>query len=405
LPASGSNLATFWTIHYHPGQTFLPASGLTMKPSRLPVILSTLPAVAISSALLAQPGTINPDAAALPASRTVPAENLAAARIDRNWQIPKTSWGHPDLQGIWSSDDMRGVPRDRPQAMAEREFLTEEEFARRAGNDQAGLKRATNDESFLRNEFGTRTFGYTSMVVAPANGRLPPMTEAAMARAGPRDRGTFGNGPFNTFEDFTLYDRCITRGIVGSVIPVLYGNGMRILQTPEHVVISYEMIHDTRIIPLQDQSFIDGRIRQYLGNSRARWEDDTLVIETRNLTDRTSIGSNGNGTRHSEQMVITERMTRVDPDMIDYYITVEDPPTYTEPFTLRLTITAQPGYQLYEYSCHEGNGAVGNTLSGERFYESKVAEALAAGLPPPARGEGNIYATPEEGAELINVGP
>jgi hypothetical protein len=164
------------------------------------------------------------------------------------------------------------------------------------------------------------------------------------------------------------------------------------------------MIHDTRIIPLDNKPFLAGEIRQYLGNSRAHWEDETLVIESHNFTDRTSIGGNGNGIRHSEDLVLTERMTRVDNEQIDYYITVDDPKTYTDSFTLRFTITSQPGYQVYEYSCHEGNSAVRNTLSGEREFERQVAEALAKGLPVPTReNTGNIYGLPEEGAEVRNV--
>jgi hypothetical protein len=339
------------------------------------------------------------------ATRSAPAESTAASRNDTNWQMPRTSWGHPNLEGIWTSDDMRGVPTNRQPQFAERTSLTEEEFAERASRDQAGMDRAVNSETFLRNEYGVRTFGYTSLVIDPPDGRIPEMTAIGKSRAATRDRGTFGNGPFNTVEDFTNYDRCITRGIVGSVLPVLYGNGMRITQTPDSVVISYEMIHDTRIIALDDKPFLDERIRQYMGSSRGYWDGDSLVIETRNLNDKTSIGGNGNGTRHSVEMVITERMTRVDDEMIDYFITVDDPLTYTAPFTFRFTITDQPGYQLYEYSCHEGNGAVGHTLSGERAWDTQVAEAVARGEEPPARASGfSIYASPQEGAEIISIG-
>jgi hypothetical protein len=362
--------------------------------------------LAISVLALATGGAVQAQQdVALTAIRSVPAETLAASRNDTNWQMPRTSWGHPDLQGIWTSDDMRGVPTNRPEQFGERLVLTDEEFAQRAGRDQAGMDRAVNDETFLRNEYGIRTFGYTSLVIDPPDGRIPEMTAFGKSRAASRDQGTFGNGPFNNVEDFTNYDRCITRGIVGSVLPVLYGNGMRILQTPESVVISYEMIHDTRIIPLDARPFPDEAIRQYMGSSRARWEGDALVIETRNLSDKTSIGANGNGTRHSEAMVITERMMRVDDEMIDYTITVDDPVTYTSPFTFRFTITSQPGYQVYEYSCHEGNGAVGHTLSGERAWEAQVEAAIANGEPVPERSSGfSIYATPQEGAEIIRIG-
>ena len=346
------------------------------------------------------------------ALRAIPAETTAAKVKDPSWKAPRTAWGHPDLEGVWTSDDMRSVPMSRAPQYGTRELLTAEEFVARASGDEGSRDRAVNQETILRNEFGVRTFGYTSFVVDPPNGQMPAMTPAGRARASNRDAGTFGPGPFDTFEDFTLYDRCITRGVVGSILPVLYGNGVRIMQTPNEVVLSYEMVHDTRVIPIdatepqgrseqgrgttgsgspRAESRGDGRadvgtgIKQYMGSSRGHFEGDTLVIETSHFTDRTSIGPNGNGTRHSDRMKITEWLTRIDPQMVDYRIRVEDPVTYTAPFTLRLTITSQPGYEMYEYSCHEGNGAVKYALSADREYDRQVAEAKAKGLPIPKR--------------------
>ena len=336
-------------------------------------------------------------------TRQAPAETTAAARKNRNWVPPKTLWGHPDLQGVWTSDDMRSVPVSRPDSMAGRTTLTPEEFTRRASGDDASRDRAVNKETVLRNEFGVRTFGYSSLVTDPADGRIPPMTPDALKRAAPRDGGTFGPGPFNGPEDFTLYDRCITRGVVGSLLPVLYGNGLRILQTPQQVVISYEMIHDTRIIPLDGRPHNGPHLPQYLGDSRGHWEGNALVVETTNFTNQTSIGANGNGVRHSDKMKMTERFTRIDPEMIDYEVTVDDPVTYTRPFTIRMTITTQPAYQLYEYACHEGNGAVKYALSGERAYEKAVAEAVAKGQPIPRRDTGSPYGPPVPGVEPARV--
>ena len=312
--------------------------------------------------------------------RAIAAETTAAKVKDPNWKAPRLSWGHPDLEGIWTSDDMRGIPTSRPPAQGTRESLTPEEFARRAGGDEASHDRAVNQETFLRNEFGVRTFGYTSFVVEPADGRLPALTAAGLARQKASfGIGTFGNRPFNGFEDFSLYDRCITRG-VGGVFPVLYGNGLRIVQTPDEVVISYEMVHDTRVIPLDGRAHVGPAIKQYMGNARGRFEGETLVVETTNFTDR--IGFQG---PNSEGLKLTEWFTRIDPQMIDYRIRVDDPTMYTAPFTMRFTITQQPHYQLYEYSCHEGNSAVGNALSGERAYERLVEEAKAKGQPIPPR--------------------
>jgi len=317
------------------------------------------------------------------ALRAIPAETTAAKAKDPSWKPPRTAWGHPDLEGTWSSDDMRGVPTSRPPAQGTRESLTPEEFARRAGGDEASRDRAVNQETFLRNEFGVRTFGYTSFVVEPADGRLPALTQAGLAKQKASfGIGTFGNRPFNGFEDFTLYDRCITRG-VGGVFPVLYGNGLLIAQTPDEVVISYEMVHDTRVIPLDGRPHVGPAIKQYMGNARGRFEGDTLVVETANFTDR--VGFQG---PNSEGLKLTEWFTRIDPQMIDYRIRVEDPAMYTAPFTMRFTITQQPNYKMYEYSCHEGNSAVGNALSGERAYDRSVAEAKAKGLAVPPRTMG-----------------
>jgi hypothetical protein len=332
--------------------------------------------------------------------RSIPAETTAANVTDSGWKAPRTPWGHPDLQGIWTSDDMRGIPMSRPPQQAGRESLTPEEFAERAGRDEASRDRAVNQETVLRNEFGVRTFGYTSFVVDPPDGQMPPLTPAGVVRRNAvLNVGTFGNGPFHDYDDFTLYDRCITRGLVGSIMPVLYGNGLRIVQTPNEVAISYEMIHDTRIVPLDGRPRLGSAIRQYMGSSVGRWEGDTLVVETTNFTSRTAVG----GAPHSEKLKLTEWFTRIDPQMIDYRIRVDDPETYTAPFTLRLTITEQPGYELYEYSCHEGNGAVGYALSGERAYEQAVAEAKAKGLPIPPRTMGMAVYTgaPVEGREPV----
>jgi hypothetical protein len=187
-------------------------------------------------------------------------------------------------------------------------------------------------------------------------------------------------------QDFSLYDRCITRGAVGSIMPAVYGNGARIIQTPDSVAISYEMVHDTRVIPLDRRPPIGESLQLYMGDSRARYEGDTLVIESRNFTDKTAVG----GTPHSAALKMVERFTRIDPEMIDYEVRVDDPATFTRPWTLRMTLTTQPGYEIYEYGCHEGNNAMRNALTAERAYEKAAADAAAKGVPPPERVFGQV---------------
>ena len=271
--------------------------------------------------------------------------------------------------------DCRGRRRS-----ATRLYQTDEQFAARQKQIENGVKNAENAVGSFRGDFARRAFRQTSIVVDPPDGRMPAFTPEAEKRRAPRDQGTFGNGPFESTEDFTLYDRCITRGIVGSVLRVIYGNGNRIVQAPGMVAISYEMIHDTRVFYTDGRPHISPSIRQYLGDSRARWEGDELVVETTNLTDKTSIGPNGNGLRHSDKMKITERFKRVANDILQYQITVEDPVTYVKPFTLSLPLTPLDGGVLLPYECHEGNYAIRQSLGAERAEDAALAADLAKGI-------------------------
>ena len=209
---------------------------------------------------------------------------------------------------------------------------------------------------------------------------MPGVTAEAEKRRASRDRGSFGEGPFNTFDDFTLYDRCITRGVIGSVLPVPYGNGNRILQTPDSFVISYEMIHDTRVVPLDGRPHIPAGLRQYLGDSRGRWEGDTLVVETTNFTDQTSIGGNGNGLRHSSDMRLTERFTLIADDVLMYDITIDDPKTYAAPWTIAVPLISPAGFQPLPYECHEGNGAIKYIMSAERAEDAALEADRRRGI-------------------------
>jgi hypothetical protein len=345
--------------------------------------LLTLPAVPIAIALVAliapQVATQTPKVPAL----VVTAYNGGSPA---HYVTPKTPWGEPDLQGVWSSDDTAGIPRERAEELGMRLYQTDQEFTARKKQVDVGVQRGQNAVGSFRNDFATRAFRQTSLIIDPPDGRMPETTPQAEKRRASRDRGTFGNGPFNTFEDFTLYDRCITRGIVGSVLRVIYGNGNRIVQSPGVVAFSYEMIHDTRIIYTDGRPHIGQSIRQYLGDSRAHWDADLLVVETTNLTDRTSIGGNGNGLRHSDKMKITEQFKRVADDVVQYQFTIDDPVTYARPVTMSMPLTPLSGGVLLPYECHEGNLAVRNALSAERAEDRALAEDLAKGIKRPRRG-------------------
>jgi hypothetical protein len=337
--------------------------------------------------------------AQLPVERRTPAEQQTALAKNPNWKAPRTSWGHPSLEGIYSTDDMRGIPRDRPQALGTQESLPQEQFLARAVQQNTGRTRAATTETFLRNEWGTRTFGFNSLIVDPPDGRQPPINDAGRARQqASAGRGTFANDRFDSFDDFSLYDRCIGRGISNGMNAAIYGNGIRIAQSPEAVSITYEMIHETRVILLDNKKPYP-EIAQFTGNARGHWEGDTLVVESRGFQDRTSVG----GAPNSANMRTTERIRRVDPEMIEYRITINDPDTYTAPFTVRTMWTTQPGYYPYEYSCHEGNFAVGGGLAGERALDREREAAIKAGKPLPERSRANIYGRPEEGAEIFDI--
>jgi hypothetical protein len=210
----------------------------------------------------------------------------------------------------------------------------------------------------------------TSLVVDPPDGRLPPMTEdgARRAKAWPSTNPTVG---YARAQDFNIYDRCITRGVLGSAYPNIYNSGMEILQAPGLVVIRHEMVHETRIVPLDGRPHLSPAIQSYMGDARGRWEGATLVVETTNFNGLTgSLGRNGNGNPTSTALRLVERFTRRDADTLDYSVVVDDPRTWTRPWTVAFTLSRDPGYQIFEYACHEGNYSIANMLRAFRAEEA-----------------------------------
>jgi hypothetical protein len=294
------------------------------------------------------------------------------------YKAPRTPWGDPDLQGVWSSDDLENVPMSRP-ATATALYLDDAAFAaRQAQIDRQATQRDTNADSTFRFDYARRATRQTSLIVDPPDGRLPAVLAAARGRTMPR--GTYGPGPLDSSEDFSLYERCITRGIAGSILRVIYGNGNRILQAPGVVAFSYEMLPDTRLFYTDGRAHIGSAIREYLGDSRAHWEGEELVVETTNLTDKTAVGVNGNGVRHSADMVITERFRRVADKIIQYQATFDDPRTYERPFTVSFPLTPLDGGEILPYECHPGNTAISMSLSAERAEDKAVAADAAKGI-------------------------
>jgi hypothetical protein len=304
----------------------------------------------------------------------------------KTWTPPKTAWGDPDLQGVWTSDDFYGIPFERPAEYGNRKFLTDEEYAARAKETdllatsvQAGVypnagywarQKGVDAKAVPTNwtEFARRAPRQTSLVVDPPNGRIPPLTaygesvRAAVAAARkPRPE---------SWLDISLYDRCITRGVAGSMFPVIYGNGSEIVQAPGLVAIRYEMIHETRIIPLDGRPHAPAAIRTYMGDPRGHWEGNTLIVESTNfIGGHSGFVGNGGGLPYSEETRLVERFTRLNDRTVHYEVTINDPKTYTTPWTVAFEITQEPGYRLFEYACHEGNYAMRNSLSAARAEE------------------------------------
>jgi hypothetical protein len=286
----------------------------------------------------------------------------------------RTPWGDPDLQGMWTNATI--TPFERPVTMSGRQVLTEQEAAEfeketlaardadnRGGGTDADLGRAYNQFWYER---GTKVVGtrHTSLVVDPPDGRVPALTPDGQQRADVRAaarRRSPADGP----EDRSLAERCILWPTAGPpMVPGGYNNNYQILQSPGYVVIAIEMIHDVRIIPLDGRPHAPSGIRQWMGDSRGRWDGDTLVVTTTNFTDKTNFrGASAN-------MKLVERFTRVDADTIDYRFTVDDPAAFSRSWSASIPMTKTEG-PLFEYACHEGNYGMTNLLSGARAEEKR----------------------------------
>jgi hypothetical protein len=311
------------------------------------------------------------------------AKNATTSAAGSTYSPPKTPWGDPDLQAIWSGDSAFGIPLQRPENLGTKAELTDEEFAAKLKRDGDTRTRAENAVGSFRNDNAwlTRSFRQTSLIIDPPNGRTPPLVPGAEKRRTPQ--GTYGNGPLNGPEDFTLYDRCITLGIVGSMTPKIYGNGYRIVQAPGYVVLMAEMIHEARVIPLDGRPHVGDGVRSYIGDSRGHFDGNTLVVETTNFNGKATVP--GNPVLASTSLKIVERITRIESDLLRYEATIIDPATYTKPFTLVIPYTSPKGYQVLPYECHEGNLAVLQGLGGERAEDKALEEDARRGIIRPRR--------------------
>ena len=302
------------------------------------------------------------------------------------WTPPRTAWGVPDLRGVW---DFRTItPLERPARFGETGALTEaeasefeaQELSRR--NKDRRASDGISAEEDVRNAYNQFWWDYgseltedrrTSLIVRPADGRIPALTPAARKRYGAlrAARARAPHGP----EDRGVAERCLLGFNAGPpYTPSAYNNNVHIFQTPGYAVLLIEMVNDARIVPLDGRPHLPARMRQWRGDARGRWEGDTLVVESRNFTDKTSFRGSGRNLR------LTERFTRVGPDRIAYEYTVHDPESFAEPWTALIPMkrTDQP---MFEYACHEGNYSMFTMLEGARAAEKAGTPSTGSNLP------------------------
>jgi len=305
----------------------------------------------------------------------------------QTYRPPRTAWGDPDLEGTWPGTGASAIPLQRAESFGTRNELTDAEFAERGAQLERQKAQDLADFDFEHPSvpFGQVGGGQSppqhwfersgpqrqaSLIVDPPNGRLPALTPAAQKRLA--ERRAREGGEAASFTDFNLTERCITRGLTGSVLPGGYNNGNQIVQAPGYVTFVNEMIHESRVVPLDGRPHVRPAIRGHLGDSRGRWDGDTLVIETTNFLDRMGVGMNGTGA--SDALKITERFSRTSPTTIVYSLTIDDPMTWTAPLTMRYNLERDDRYGMFEYACHEENYALQNIMSGARVQERRTVE-------------------------------
>ena len=298
-----------------------------------------------------------------------------------NYVPPKTAWGEPDLQGIWPINHLIAVPLTRPKQYGDRLYRTDQEFS-------ALTARARGTGPVPDRDYPDRLMHQLSLIVDPKDGQFPELTDyGKKLQAEMKSSYKPGQTVFDAIEDFSAWDRCITRGMPVSMEPRNYNNGIRIMQSPGYVTILLEMAHEVRVIPTnagptKGMPALDPEIKEYLGESRGHWEGNTLVVETTNfngLVGHTSAGVPGSpGPLQPETpaMKIEERFTRVSPDTIEFKMTVTDPTVLaTGSYTVAYPMYLDNKYEMFEYACHEGNTAVRNYIETSRYERTHPKDA------------------------------
>jgi hypothetical protein len=330
----------------------------------------------------------------------------ASSRPAKPYAAAKTPWGDPDLRGVYTNNDESGIPFERPAAFDGKTLkdVSESELEDlRAERAEQALERAPtlggapgvhNPVHWFENFNAQNSRAW--LVVDPADGHIPPMTpEGRQRAAAAAARPNVYNTGSDSYEERGLYDRCITRGIPGSMMPAIYGNAYEIVQGPGWVGIEYEMIHEARVIPLDGRPHASKEIKMLMGDPRGHWEGNTLVVETTNFDARSAYRG------ASENLKLIERFRRVAPDQVEWAVTVDDPHTWTRPWTFAMNLSKKDDSQRpFEYACHEGNYGLQNILSAARAEEKESAKnggRTAAPQPAPRAGAPVDPSAPAEG--------
>jgi len=303
----------------------------------------------------------------------------AAARSE--FDPPRTPWGDPDIQGTYTNADENGTPMEQPPDLAGKrleDFGEKEMAALRTQRQERAKAGATHIGGTSDEDTGAGPSHWYEhleanntqpwLVFDPPSGKIPPITAAARERAAARTAARKGRGPADSWTDRSLYDRCISLGVPGSMTPMIYGNAYDITQAPGYVVIRYEMIHEARVIPVDNSAHLPTGIRNYMGDARGHWEGNTLVVETTNFHPLIAFRN------ASEKLTITERFTPLDDKRLRWEIRFDDPDTWEQPWAYAMPLKRDAEHAPYEYACHEGNRGLANILSAARAEEREAAK-------------------------------
>jgi hypothetical protein len=318
---------------------------------------------------------------AIPAFAQAPARPAAPKAAAKAYTAAKTPWGDPDLQGVYTNKDENGIPFERPGQLAGKNLADVNDAELQdliAERSKAAVDRAPGiggadtgaGPTHWYEHYGAKN-SRAWLVTDPPDGVIPAPTAEATARNAERARLRGGRGPADSPEDRSLYDRCITRGVPGSMMPAIYGNSYEIIQSPGWVAIRYEMIHETRLIPLDARPHVKSGIQSYMGDARGHFEGNTLVVETTNFKPVSAYRG------ASDHLTLVERFTPKAARTVEWSVTAEDSHTWARPWTIAMNLTKDATQPIFEYGCHEGNYGLRDILSGARADDAVAAKAVA----------------------------